>query len=73
MLLPNAMLVLTTDQTDGLRIEFDTGDIVHLKPSGNAPEQRCYAGSNNQNQANELSIGCLKRIKSLVMSFSNNI
>ena len=38
MLLPNATHVLTIDQTDGLRVEFDTGDIVHLRPSGNAPE-----------------------------------
>jgi len=49
----------------GLRIEFDTGDIVHLRPSGNAPELRCYAEANNQNQANNLSISCLRRVGAL--------
>ena len=39
-LLPNATHVLTIDQIDGLRVEFDMGDIVHLRPSGNAPELR---------------------------------
>ena len=27
---------------DGLRATLDNGDIVHLRPSGNAPEMRCY-------------------------------
>jgi len=63
MLLPNATQVQTIDQTDGLRVDFDTGDIVHLRPSGNAPELRCYTESNNQNQAVNICIGCLKRFK----------
>jgi phosphomannomutase len=33
------------DVTDGLRISFDGGDIIHLRPSGNAPELRCYTES----------------------------
>ena len=33
------------DLTDGLRISFDGGDIIHLRPSGNAPELRCYTES----------------------------
>jgi len=63
MLLPNATHVLTIDQTDGLRVEFDTGDIVHLRPSGNAPELRCYTESNDQNQAVKICDACLSRIK----------
>ncbi len=31
------------DETDGLRVTFEGGDVVHLRPSGNAPEFRCYA------------------------------
>ena len=27
-----------TDQTDGVRMTFDTGRILHIRPSGNAPE-----------------------------------
>lgn len=33
------------DATDGLRIRFEDGDIIHLRPSGNAPELRCYTES----------------------------
>lgn len=33
------------DLTDGLRISLVSGDILHLRPSGNAPELRCYAES----------------------------
>mgnify|MGYP002173961195 FL=1 len=32
----------TINRTDGLRVTFDCGAIVHLRPSGNAPECRCY-------------------------------
>jgi phosphomannomutase len=31
------------DHTDGLRVTFADGLILHLRPSGNAPELRCYA------------------------------
>ena len=30
------------DLTDGLRVTLEDGDIVHLRPSGNAPELRVY-------------------------------
>jgi phosphomannomutase len=31
------------DLTDGLRVSFADGSVIHLRPSGNAPEFRCYA------------------------------
>ncbi len=31
------------DETDGMRVTFENGEVVHLRPSGNAPEFRCYA------------------------------
>lgn len=34
--------VQTLDFTDGARITFASGDIVHVRPSGNAPEFRVY-------------------------------
>ena len=37
--------------TDGARIFFASGDIVHLRPSGNAPEFRCYTESATEEQA----------------------
>lgn len=30
------------DETDGLRVTLAGGAIVHFRPSGNAPEMRCY-------------------------------
>lgn len=33
------------DSTDGLRIRFADGDIIHLRRSGNMPELRCYTES----------------------------
>ncbi|GFM28756.1 phosphomannomutase [Novosphingobium sp. PY1] len=30
------------DTTDGLRATFENGEVIHLRPSGNAPELRCY-------------------------------
>lgn len=39
--------VESVDRTDGLRVTFQTLEILHMRPSGNAPEFRCYneAGS----------------------------
>lgn len=49
--LPEVMFV---DETDGIRLSFSGGDIVHLRPSGNAPELRCYAESGSPSRAEEL-------------------
>jgi phosphomannomutase len=40
----------SVDTTDGLRVTLDNNNIVHIRPSGNAPELRCYteAGSANE-------------------------
>ncbi|QYZ67200.1 MAG: phosphomannomutase [Gammaproteobacteria bacterium (ex Lamellibrachia satsuma)] len=46
--------VLALDVTDGLRFTFESGDIVHLRPSGNAPELRCYAEAEDAVRAEEL-------------------
>lgn len=39
---------------DGIRIYFESGDIVHLRPSGNAPEFRIYAEADSQQRADEI-------------------
>ena len=38
-------VIESVDVTDGLRLTLDNNDIIHLRPSGNAPELRCYAES----------------------------
>ena len=52
------------DQTDGLRITLADGNILHLRPSGNAPELRCYAEAPSQEQANALAQAGLARVAS---------
>lgn len=42
---------MALDQTDGLRVTFGNGDVVHLRPSGNAPEFRCYAEADSRQAA----------------------
>jgi phosphomannomutase len=54
-----------TNQTDGLRITFANGEIVHLRPSGNAPELRCYAEADTQERAAALASACLARVKAV--------
>jgi len=49
--------------TDGLRITFDNGEIVHLRPSGNAPELRCYCEAASEQRAMQLVQTVLSRIK----------
>lgn len=46
---------LGMDQTDGLRIFLNNGEIVHFRPSGNAPELRCYAEAASQERADLLA------------------
>lgn len=39
------------DTTDGLRVTFEDRTIIHLRPSGNAPEFRCYAEADTTTRA----------------------
>jgi phosphomannomutase len=50
------------DVTDGLRITFEGGDIIHLRPSGNAPELRCYTESATTERAAALNAAVLALI-----------
>ncbi len=55
--------VLNLDMKDGLRLTLETGDIVHLRPSGNAPELRCYAESDSADSANYIVNNTLEKIR----------
>ncbi|TAM09641.1 MAG: phosphomannomutase [Nevskiaceae bacterium] len=63
LMVPGSGPVVHTDTTDGLRLTFANGDIVHLRPSGNAPELRCYAEADAETQAQALCASCLERIR----------
>ena len=68
MLAPQAGPVEAIDETDGLRVRFASGDVVHLRPSGNAPELRCYAESTSVSAAKQLCDDCLLRVSKSNMS-----
>ncbi|EAS65226.1 phosphomannomutase [Photobacterium angustum S14] len=51
------------DITDGLRISLVCGDIIHFRPSGNAPELRCYAESTSVEKAIYLVNHALENIQ----------
>ncbi|MCO6387512.1 phosphomannomutase [Aliihoeflea sp. 40Bstr573] len=51
------------DKTDGLRMSLADGCIVHLRPSGNAPELRCYIESPSAAQSDEMLRLCLQRVE----------
>jgi len=48
-------LIERLDSTDGLRIWFSSGDIAHLRPSGNADEFRIYAAADTQERADAIA------------------
>ncbi|MHC4354321.1 MAG: phosphohexomutase domain-containing protein, partial [Planctomycetota bacterium] len=48
------------DRTDGIRMTFDSDEIVHLRPSGNAPEFRCYNEAATEQRVAELNYACMK-------------
>ncbi len=53
-LVPDCPAVTNTDLTDGLRTTFEDGAIIHLRPSGNAPELRIYVEESSPQKADIL-------------------
>lgn len=56
-------LPVKQDLTDGLRFTFNNLDIVHLRPSGNAPELRCYCEATTRGDAETMTKTVLARIE----------
>ena len=52
--------VVSIDMTDGVRMGFENGEIIHLRPSGNAPELRCYNEADTEARAIELNEQCIE-------------
>lgn len=57
--------IKTVDSTDGLRITLSDDAVIHLRPSGNAPELRCYAESSDASAAAKLVEHTLSQLKKL--------
>jgi phosphomannomutase len=58
------------DRTDGIRMTFGNDDVVHLRPSGNAPEFRCYNEADTQERVVELNSTCMKILTDLKRNFN---
>jgi phosphomannomutase len=63
-------LLRAIDLTDGLRLLFENGEVLHLRPSGNADEFRVYAVADSQPRADALvamsleePLGLLRRLE----------
>jgi phosphomannomutase len=54
--------VASLNRTDGLRIIFANEEIIHLRPSGNAPEFRCYAEAKTDERARAITTDALALI-----------
>jgi phosphomannomutase len=58
--------VETVSNIDGLRVSLTDGRVIHFRPSGNAPEMRCYVEASDADNAAAL----LKQGLSLLASWS---
>ncbi len=58
--------VAATDATDGLRITFESGEVAHIRPSGNAPELRCYNEADSAARAQQMNGQCLEALRDWV-------
>ena len=63
---PRSGEIARVDMTDGLRVTFENTDILHLRPSGNAPELRCYAEAGSVERARKLCEGALGRLQRFI-------
>ncbi|TDO95998.1 phosphomannomutase [Marinomonas balearica] len=53
------------NEIDGLRMILSNDTVIHLRPSGNAPELRCYSESDDQMLSDSIVIGVIEKLKAL--------
>lgn len=58
--------VKSVSDIDGMRYEFTSGDVIHYRPSGNAPELRCYTEASTAARADELLAWGLRAAEAVV-------
>lgn len=51
--------ILHLDSADGLRATFANQEVIHLRPSGNAPELRCYTEALSTQRAAQINAAAL--------------
>ena len=57
---------VSTDTTDGARLTFADGRVVHIRPSGNAPELRAYVEADSDEAAGDVLASVLEALKARV-------
>lgn len=63
--------VMHRDDIDGLRLTFASNEVAHLRPSGNAPELRCYTEADSPERAAELCVTVLGRVAKKIGKFES--
>lgn len=61
---PSLSRPISIDKTDGVRITLENDDVVHFRPSGNAPELRCYTESGSAVVAKKINDNCIQQMAS---------
>jgi phosphomannomutase len=56
-------VLIEQSEIDGLRWTFDDQAIVHLRPSGNAPELRCYTEAETSSSSEKLLNNTLEKLQ----------
>lgn len=59
-------IIINQSLTDGLRWTFDDKTILHIRPSGNAPELRCYVEAQSEHQVYELLSNTLDKLSKCI-------
>ncbi|TMO75968.1 phosphomannomutase [Pseudoalteromonas aurantia] len=54
---------IKTNTLDGLRMYLNNDEYVHIRPSGNAPELRCYVEASSKQRAQDLLSSVIKSLK----------
>lgn len=55
---------LELDFTDGVRMIFSNQEVIHIRPSGNAPELRCYTEADSMARSVEISQSVMNLLRS---------
>ncbi|MBL7073105.1 MAG: phosphomannomutase [Candidatus Omnitrophica bacterium] len=65
--------IVSINWIDGIRITFETGDVSHLRPSGNAPEFRNYGEAATGARAEEIVAKRFEIIPEMIENISKSI
>jgi phosphomannomutase len=53
------------NRTDGVRVTFGNAEVIHMRPSGNAPEFRCYTEAATEERSSSLNVEAMQRLAAL--------